>query len=207
MEKKLTISYALTVKDEIEEIKKLASSLQLHKREEDEIVILYDFGGTEEVVDYLDSLQNVSVVKDNFKGHFADWKNKLTMCCKGDYIMQIDADEIPNLTLLQQLPAILEMNEGVDVLLVPRVNTVEGITPQHIQKWGWNVNEKGWINWPDYQWRVYRRTESIKWVNKVHERLEGFKTSALFPETEHYALYHKKYIDRQEKQNKFYDTL
>jgi hypothetical protein len=33
---------------------------------------------------------------------------------------------------------------------VPRVNTVEGITQQHIQQWRWNVNENGWVNWPDY---------------------------------------------------------
>jgi hypothetical protein len=207
MEKKVTISYAISVCNEIEEIKKLVSFLQLHKRKEDEIVILYDFGGTEEVLKYLDSLEDVPVVKDNFKGHFADWKNKLSMCCKGDYIFQIDADELPNEELINNIPYILEINQEVDAFLVPRVNTVEGLTPQHIEKWGWEVNEKGWVNFPDYQWRIYRRTENITWINKVHERLTGFKTISNLPPTEEYSLYHPKTIDRQEKQNNYYDTL
>lgn len=203
----MRLSYAITVCNELEEVKRLVNFLLLHKREQDEIVVLYDFGGSEEVVEYLDTLHEVAVAKDTFEGHFADWKNTLTMCCKGDYIFQIDADELPHEVLIQQLPEILAMNDGVDVVLVPRVNTVEGLTPQHIDKWGWRVDEKGWVNFPDYQWRVYRRTHSIKWVNKVHERLEGFQTSALLPKMEQYSLYHPKTIDRQEKQNNYYDTL
>ena len=205
----MKISYAITVCNEIEEIKKLVSFLQLHKRQEDEIVILYDFNGTLDVLEYLDSLQEVVVMKDMFKGHFADWKNKLTMCCKGDYIFQIDADEIPNKILIEHLPIMLRETPEADVILVPRINTVEGLTPQHIQKWGWNVNEKGWVNFPDYQWRIYRRTESIKWINRVHERLEGFKSYCTLPIDipEYYNLYHPKTIERQEKQNNYYDTL
>jgi hypothetical protein len=203
----LKISYCITVCNEIKEIKKLVSFLQLHKRLEDEIVILYDFGGTVEVLDYLDSLEDVTVLKDNFKGHFADWKNKVSLCCKGDYIFQIDADELPNETLIKHLPEILTMNEGVDVMLVPRVNTVEGLTDEHVRKWGWNVNDQEWVNWPDYQWRIYRNNLDIVWKNKVHEVLIGFKTMALLPLEEQYALYHPKTIDRQEKQNNYYDTL
>ena len=47
----------------------------------------------------------------------------------------------------------------------------------------------------------------IKWINKVHERLDGFKTFASLPPIEEFALYHPKTIDRQEKQNQYYDTL
>jgi hypothetical protein len=159
------------------------------------------------VVEYLDSLEDVAVVKDNFKGHFADWKNKLTMCCKGDYIFQIDADEMPNEVLIEHLPTILAGNLDTDVYLVPRINTVEGLTQEHIRKWGWDVDEQGWVNFPDYQWRLYRNTSEIKWINKVHERLDGFKTYAHLPAYEEYTLYHPKTIDRQEKQNNYYDTL
>ena len=112
-----------------------------------------------------------------FEGHFADWKNLLSDYCTGDYIFQIDADEIPNITLLDNLPLILEQNPDNEVYLVPRVNTVEGLTQEHIQKWRWNVNEKGWVNWPDYQWRIWKNKPEIQWKNKVHEVLEGFKTS------------------------------
>ena len=206
----MKISYAITVCNELEEVKRLVNFLLSNKREEDEIVILYDTNGSIEVYDYVDNvdeIEDVFVIKDSFTGHFADWKNKLTSYCKGDYIFQIDADELPNEELINGLPYILEINQEVDVFRVPRVNTVEGLTPQHIQKWGWNVNDKGWVNWPDYQWRIYRNTPQIKWKNKVHEVLEGYKTMTLLPLQEEFALYHPKTIDRQEKQNNYYSTL
>jgi glycosyltransferase involved in cell wall biosynthesis len=139
-------------------------------------------------------------------GDFATFKNHLTKFCTKDYIFQIDADEYPHLSLLQSLPEILEHNP-IDVILIPRINTVEGLTAQHIGKWGWNVNEKGWVNFPDYQWRIWKNDKKIKWINKVHERLDGFETYSALPQMEEYCLYHPKDIKRQEKQNQFYSTL
>jgi hypothetical protein len=205
----MKISYAITVCNELEEVKRLVNFLVLTKRKEDEIVILFDEkNGTDEVFDCIEKMvYDCEVFCEKFEGHFADWKNELTSHCTGKYIFQIDADELPTEELIVNLPYILEVNQDVDVFLVPRINTVEGLTPQHIQKWGWNVNEKGWVNFPDYQWRIYRNDPSIKWKNKVHEVLEGFKTSTVLPAEEIYCLYHPKTIDRQEKQNKYYDTI
>jgi len=207
----MKISYAITVCNEYEEIQKLISTLMLNTNGEDEVIVLFDKkAGTAEVWDYLVGLQSQDLIKaypKAFKGHFADWKNYLSSLCSGDFIFQIDADEYPNKHLLETLPFILEQNKAIDVILVPRVNTVEGLTQEHITKWGWNVNEKGWVNWPDYQWRIYKNTPSVKWVNKVHERLDGFKEYATLPLEESYALYHPKEIERQEKQNAYYDTL
>lgn len=207
----MKISYAITVCNEFVEIQKLVPFLLKLKRQQDEIVILYDQkNGNEEIASWLqkfNKLPNVQFWRGFFEGHFADWKNKLTEYCSGDYIFQIDADEIPNKTLIDNLPTILESNPDNEVYLVPRVNTVEGLTQEHIQKWRWNVNEKGWVNWPDYQWRVWKNIPEIKWVNKVHEKLEGFSTYAPIPADEKLALYHPKTIDRQEKQNAYYDTL
>jgi glycosyltransferase involved in cell wall biosynthesis len=205
----MKISYAITVCNELEEIKRLVSFLLSNKREEDEIVILLDHSnGKDEVYRYLLTLpSDIQLYRDTFQGHFADWKNQLTSYCTGDYIFQIDADEIPNLTLIEHLPEILEMNQGVDVLLVPRVNTVEGLTQEHIQKWGWVVDNQGWVNYPDFQWRIYKNTPDIKWINKVHERLIGYKTISNLPQMEVCSLYHPKTIERQEKQNNYYETL
>jgi hypothetical protein len=205
----MKISYAITVCNELEEIKRLVSFLLSNKRKEDEIIILFDEkNGTDEVFDYIESqVYGCEVFCEKFERHFADWKNLLTSHCEGNYIFQIDADEIPNLTLIEHLPEILEMNQGVDVLLVPRVNTVEGLTQEHIQKWGWVLNDKEWVNYPDFQWRIYKNTPDIKWINKVHERLIGYKTISNLPQTEDYSLYHPKTIDRQEKQNNYYNTL
>jgi hypothetical protein len=93
------------------------------------------------------------------------------------------------------------------MFLVPRVNTVEGLTPEHIAKWGWNVSDKGWVNFPDYQTRIYKNIPEIKWEGKVHERIIGTKTFSPLPAEEVWSLYHPKEITRQEKQNNFYETI
>jgi hypothetical protein len=207
----MKLSYAITVCNELEEVKNLINFLHLNKREEDEICVLLDKPKASHVlVDWLyrfSSSNWITLKESAFQGHFADWKNELTRMCSGDYIFQIDADEIPNLILIKHLPEILSMNENVDVMLVPRVNTVEGLTEEHIQKWGWRVDDKGWVNFPDHQWRIYKNTPEIQWKNKVHEILEGFKVIANLPGTEAYSLYHHKQIERQEKQNNYYNTL
>lgn len=208
----MKISYAITVCNEFLEIQKLIPFLLENKRIKDEIVILYDSkNGDKEVLNYLlkfNKLPNVQTWRGfDFDGHFANWKNKLTEYCDGDYIFQIDADEFPNQALIENLPTILESNPDNEVYLVPRVNTVEGLTDEHVQMWGWNVNDKGWVNWPDYQWRIWKNKPNIKWKNKVHEVLDGHKSYAVLPAQEELALYHPKDIKKQEKQNAYYNTL
>tara|TARA_R110000796_G_scaffold8846_1_gene30068 strand:+ start:7071 stop:7700 length:630 start_codon:yes stop_codon:yes gene_type:complete len=208
----MKLSYAITVCNEFVEIQKLVNFIRKNKRQQDEIVVLYDQkNGNEEIATWLtgqSKYPNVQFWRGlDFEGHFANWKNKLTEYCNGDYIFQIDADEMPHSTLIENLPAILESNPDNEVFLVPRVNTVEGLTEQHIKQWQWNVNEQGWVNYPDYQWRVWKNNPDIRWVNKVHEQLKGHKSYALLPAQEELSLYHPKDIKRQEKQNAYYDTL
>ena len=207
----MKISYAITVCNEFVEIQRLVNFLRENKRQQDEIVILYDQkNGDEEVAAWLtkqNKYPNVQFWRGFFDGHFADWKNKLTEYCTGDYIFQIDADEIPTKMLVDNVPNIIENNPYNDVYLVPRVNTVAGIMPEHIKKWNWQLNDRGWVNWPDYQWRIWKNVPEIKWINKVHERLDGFKTYAPLPPNEELALQHPKSINKQIRQNKYYDTL
>ena len=207
----MKITYAITVCNEFIEIQRLIKFLIENKRIQDNIVVLYDAkNGDIEIESFLraNSINGeFSWYKAEFQGHFADWKNKLTSLCTGNFIFQIDADEIPHINLIQNLPTLLEENQSIDMVRVPRVNTVEGLTPEHIQKWGWNVNEKGWVNWADWQMRIWKNTPEIKWINKVHEVLDGFKTHGMLPAEEEWALYHPKTIDRQEKQNAYYNTL
>ncbi len=208
----ITISYAITVCNELDEIKTLLPFLYEKKRKQDEIVILQDVSKNHpELTTYLENFtangSDVLLVQQEFKNHFADWKNLLTDFCTKQFVFQIDADEVPHEQLIETLPFLLSMNGDVDVMLVPRVNTVEGLTQDHIAKWNWGVNEKGWVNWPDYQWRIYKNTIDIRWIKKVHEKLNGFKNYATLPMEEEFALYHPKEIKRQEKQNAYYDTL
>ena len=206
----MKISYAIPVCNEFIEIQRLITFLLENKRQEDEIIVLFDSNnGSKSVEDFLRSKSingEFNWVPYKFDGHFANMKNKLTSLCNGDYIYQIDADEMVNEYVLRLLPQVLEQN-NVDVLMVSRINTVEGITQEHINKWGWKVTDQGWINFPDPQFRIYRNDKKIKWKNKVHEILEGYKTISHLPTEEEWCLIHEKTIERQERQNSFYNTL
>jgi hypothetical protein len=111
------------------------------------------------------------------------------------------------INLIYNLEDILDTNLDKDMILVPRINTVEGLTEEHIQKWGWKVNDEKWVNWPDYQWRIWKNKPEITWVNKVHERLDGFKHYTAMPDVEYFALFHPKTIEKQEKQNQLYESI
>lgn len=209
----IDITYAITVCNELNEITNLINFLHPRIQKGDEILIQYDEDSvTKEVLDYLKIISQIhpneiKVIGFPLNGDFASYKNNLKDNAKGIFIFQIDADEIPSEYLIENIHQFLEYNKDVDLYFVPRVNTVDGLTEEHIQKWRWNVNESGWVNFPDYQTRIYRRTSEIHWVNKVHERIVGFNTMTVLPQEEDYCLYHHKGIQRQEKQNAYYDTL
>ena len=150
---------------------------------------------------------NIRVISYSLNNDFASFKNNLKDNANGIFIFQIDADEIPSEYLVENLSDFIEYNKDVDLFFVPRINTVSGLTPDHIKKWGWNVSQNGWVNFPDYQTRIYRRTSEIEWVGNVHERIVGYNTLSVLPAEEDYCLYHPKQIERQEKQNAYYDTL
>ena len=203
----MKISYAIPVCNEHVELEKLLSFLLEHIDENDEIVVQCDKGNTTpEVYKVLDSL-NQSYIEFPLNGHFSNFKNNLKEHCTGDWIFQIDADELPHELLITNLKKLLKLNPTTEMLLVPRVNTVEGLTQEHINKWRWNVNEKGWVNWPDYQTRIIQNGPKIKWQNKVHEQIVGVSTKGALPMEEEWCLYHPKNIKRQETQNNFYDSL
>jgi len=203
----MKISYGITVHNEAEELQKLLEVLNKNIDKEDEIVVCVD--GDDEKVEAvlgesLSSWQNYIVYKRKLDGNFAEHKNSVIEKASGDYVFHIDADEYPNEILIQQLKEILEINE-VDLIWIPRVNTIEDMKEEHIQRWGWRVTENGWVNYPDYQARVFRRDESIRWTRPLHEYIKGCKTYAHLPPHEELSLYHPKTIQKQEKQNLFYN--
>ena len=203
----MKISYAIPVCNEHIELEKLLSFLVKHIDKNDEIIIQCDKGNTTpEVYKVLDSL-NQPYIEFPLNGHFSNFKNNLKEHCTGDWIFQIDADELPHESLITNLKELLKLNTNTEMLLVPRVNTVDGLTQEHINKWRWNVNEKGWVNWPDYQTRIIQNSPKIKWQNKVHEQIIGISTQGALPMEEEWCLYHPKTIGRQETQNNFYNTL
>jgi hypothetical protein len=208
----INVTYAITVCNELTEITQLINFLHPRLKSEDEILIQYDTdSATTQVKDYLTILtqmhENIRVISFPLNKDFASYKNNLKNHANGMFIFQIDADEMPSEYLVENLEFFLESNKEVDLFFIPRINTVEGLTDEHIKKWGWKVNELGWINFPDYHTRLYRRTSEIEWQGKVHERIIGYNTLSVLPQDEEYCLYHHKQIARQEKQNELYDTI
>lgn len=207
----MKISYCITAKNEHAELNRLLIFLRDNIRSEDEVIIQLDSDHSKEILEVCENnltyFNEYKFYSFALNGDFASFKNNLSNNISGDFVFQIDADEIPNETLIKMLPALIEHNPTVDVFLVPRINTVKGLTQTHIQQWGWNVNEKGWVNFPDYQYRIYKNIPEIRWKNRVHEILEGQGQFTLLPQSEPFCLYHDKSIQRQEKQNQFYQTL
>jgi glycosyltransferase involved in cell wall biosynthesis len=194
----MKISYSILTHNETDSLMKLINFLGIHKNKEDEIVILDDYSTnkeTQKILDTTTSIYNIKFEQRHLLKDYAGQKNHLKNMCSGDYIFNLDADELPNI------------NPSIDLYWVPRVNTVEGLTQEHIDKWKWQVNEKGWVNWPDYQGRIWRNRPNIMWKNKVHEVLTGYREHTFFPAEEEFCFYHPKDIIRQERQNKFYDTI
>jgi len=208
----MKISYGITVHNEADELNKLLEFLIHKTRENDEIVICDDYSD-EETQFVLQSWSQqyghaklIKIYQRKLDGDFSAQKNSVIENCDGDYIFHIDADEIPHENLVDILPKMLETND-VDLVWVPRVNTVEGFTEEHRMKWGWRVSEKGWVNYPDYQARVFKNREDIRWTRKVHEYIDGYKTYAHLPPHEELSLYHPKTLEKQIKQNELYASI
>lgn len=212
-----SISYAVTVCNEHEELTRLAQKLLPYLRDEDELIIQVDENTVTSKVKKVikniieedtSDLNRIHSIYFPLNKDFATFKNNLKNNCAKDYIFFIDADEYPDDYLLEVLPDMLIVNPTVDLFLVARINTVKGITPEHIAKWAWRVDDRGYINYPDYQTRIIVNKREIEWAGKVHEKITGFKTLTQLPaNVEQLALHHPKTIERQEKQNSFYNTI
>ena len=205
----MKVSYGLTVCNEHIELENLINLLLECPKDVDEIVVVYDQNRvTDEVLNVIDRYKkNIRSYPYNFQDNFLENKNYMNSQCNGDYIFQIDADEIPHKHLIKSIKPILTSNK-VDILITPRKNLVKGITNNHIIKWNWKVNPQGWINWPDPQKRIYKNDKEIQWTgHQVHGMVSGYKTYAFLPFIEEYCLIHEKTIEKQEKQNNHYNTL
>lgn len=208
----MKISYCVSVCNELVEIMKLVESLTKNKKQDDEIVILFDSDkGSKKVEEYLRALtvasKGISWHSAPLNRDFATFKNNFFKYASGDFIVQIDADEIPSEEFYEWIHYALEQFD-CDMMTVARKNIVNGITQDHINKWRWSVIEEDGnylINYPDFQSRVVRNNGQIKWENKVHEQLKNYKSFATLPAN--MFLWHIKDIERQEIQNNFYESI
>ena len=204
----INISFAITACNETAELKRLINQLNKCKVDGDEIIIQIDTpNASQEMLDLVSSFEGIERVFSELNGDFSTFKNNLKKHCSKKYIFFIDADEEVNEDQIYMIREVLKLNPKIECFLIPRINTVAGLTQQHIAQWGWRVDQHQRVNWPDYQFRVCKNKPEIHWVSKVHERLVGYETVTKFPSEDVYALGHHKTIQKQEKQNNFYNTL
>jgi glycosyltransferase involved in cell wall biosynthesis len=203
----MKISYAILTHNEGQYIETLLSFLTTNKRPEDEIVIVDDFSTDLETIEILKKYNHqIKLDYRTFDGDHTQ-KNYLNSICTGDYILQLDADELVNPEFIEMLPQMLEDNNEIDLFIMPRINTVEGLTPEYIAKWRWNVNDKGWVNFPDHQMRLYRNCDWVKWDGLLHSKVQGHKTYVFLPSEELFCILHPKQLERQVAQNDLYDKI
>lgn len=212
----LKISYLIGVHNEGSAyLKPLFDKLLTSIDDNDEVVVVDDCSDEETTIKCLAEYSDkVKVITHKFEGDFSEHKNFMIEQCSGHYIFNIDGDEMPAPSLIKTLKELLINNEEVDLFYVPRINIVNGLTSEDIQKWGWQVNENQWINYPDYQGRIFKNSPNIRWEGKVHEKIVGNSTHAPLPAYDEfnvpvvsYCLLHVKDIDRQRKQNLLYQNL
>lgn len=217
----MKISYLVTCSTETHTLKRLLERVNEYCND-GEVVVIHDSGvptspETFKVIEvYLNpKFANFDFYKHNLNADYGSHKNFGNTKCKGDYIFQIDGDELPPITLLgDNLKAIIESNPEVELIYVPRINDYKGVKEEHARQWGWRLTpspsceNRPVVNWPDYQGRIYKREpERIRWDRKLHEKIEGHKQYSFLPAEEEYALYHDKTIEKQLETNYRYNRV
>ena len=84
--------------------------------------------------------------------------------CQGDYIFNLDADEMPHANLITNIKAILDSNTNVDLIWVPRVNTVTDMTSQIAMQWGWALNDSFLPE--EEEWSLYHHKSLQRQTNQ-----------------------------------------
>ena len=200
----------MLVHNETDSLEKLLKFLVKWKHEDDEIVILDDYSDnkkTKEILDFYVSTYDIVYEQRNLLGDFASQKNYLKNMGSGDYSFNLDADEMISLWLIRNIHEIIDGNEGIDLIYLPRINTVDGITQEHCRMYGYKLNENGWVNFPDWQGRIFRNRPNIRWQYKVHEMITGYKTYATLPTDKPFCILHPKTIEKQVEQNQKYSGI
>jgi len=185
-----------TIEKTIKNINENSTSYDIH-------VITGD-GERKDKTDYLVNLklQNVTSHEKQWEHDFSIQKNYALNACKNKWKILLDADETLDTWTWGMLPWLLwkAEKEGVDCLSLSRINVLEGMNQQQLQEYcqrqGWQLNGyfSNWINFPDFQKRIFYGND-IKYVGQTHEQIVGFKKEKHLL---NHSIYHFKSKERQE---------
>ena len=202
----MKLTYTIQVCNESRELFSLLNLLTRIIDDEDEINVVADTNNvTEKVEKVLDHFKDrINVFKKPFDG-FGKNDNFHKEIANGEYIFGLDADEMPQETLVKNVKKIIE-ETGAEIIAVPRINIHPGITEKEASDFGFNINDVGFINWPDYQMRIYKKCDHVYWTNELHTKLTGSdKIQGLKP-VPSLALWHIKSMEKQKSRWKLDET-
>jgi GT2 family glycosyltransferase len=193
----MKLTYTIQVCNESRELFSLLNVLTRIIDDEDEINVVADSKNvTDKVERVLEHFKNrINVFKRPFDG-FGKNDNFHKEMATGEYIFGMDADEIPQESLIKSVKKIIK-ETGAEIIAVPRINIHPGITEQEATDFGFNINEVGFINWPDYQTRIYKKCDHIYWTDELHTKLTGSTKFIGIKPVPTFALWHIKSMDKQ----------
>jgi len=195
----MKVSYTIQVCNESRELFSLVNFLLKVKDSEDDVTVIVDSRNkTDKVARVLDHFRDRVAVYERPFDNFVDNSNFHIEKATGDYIFGLDADEMPQEALIRNFKRAITETDA-DVIWIPRINIHPGGTQEFFQKYKFHVNENGWINWPDYQGRIYKRNGVIKWGHDaIHTKLVGTTKSIQLQPAPHLAMWHIKSIEKQD---------
>ena len=194
----MKLTYTIQVCNESRELFSLLNFLQKVIDDEDEVNVVVDTEHTTDKVERV--LEHFKERINIFKRPFDTFRENAQFHIEkanGEYIFGIDADEMPQETLIRNIKSIIGQSDA-EIIAIPRINIHPGSTREFIEKSNFSVNEVGWINWPDFQMRIYKKCDYIKWSDEVHTKLIGSDKVVAVQTDPRLALWHIKSIEKQE---------
>ena len=139
--------------------------------------VITDGGSTDKTLDIINEY-DAKVISKKWEYNFEIQKNSSLEQANQEWRVWIDADETYEPLFWNQLSWYIRDGElrGVDCINVPRINTVDGLTKEFADKQAWNLSYFDWVNYPDYQQRIFK--SHCKFAGRTHERIINVKKDA-----------------------------
>lgn len=150
------ISLCMIVKNEETFLEKCLSSVKNFVEE----IIIIDTGSTDSTIDIAQRFQ-AKIFHYKWDNHFANARNKGIAKATGEWILWLDADEYLDIQDAEVYKEIIK-NKDTNLLFLPITN----LTGDRID----DPNHNAHIH---YQPRLFRNHQGIKFINPIHESLDG----------------------------------
>ena len=207
MEKSTNIGYMILCKNEDISLERLLKQVTKNKLKNDKIYVVRDSNGENKKTKYILESYKDEIISFERPVNRAihDQKNWLAKQSDTDYLFYLDADELLHEDFYKIVHGLLESND-VDIFFLPRTNIVKGITEEYRASRGWHLDNRGRVNWPDSQDRLFKNKKGIHFNPIPHGRLIGHDTFSQLPDEELYAIYHEKSLEKQISDNDWHDN-